>query len=338
MHDWFEDLFGFSESSPQAVQDNIGIHNDQMFSSANGRKFQIGTLQTPTLAELRTSSKTAATKLPGQLRVTNITGDAGELHCIPENKGALFQVASQFNLLEMVGPEVTPEQGITGYAFDKTQGPACALAAAPATLYRNYFAPVGNQLGQTKNCQIDCLRDIGKQLGNENNRLWKMTNGYALDSKNGLAKINEYLSQLTDENLDALQQKLRIGVHSGIEVTLHEAPENHIISQAYCSALPVGYSHSPASEWKAFAQLILDATYEATLAAAVVNATKQGTNRVLLTKIGGGVFSNNLFWIYSAMERAFKKYESVDLDVLIVNFSDIDQELVDLADRWSSGA
>ena len=38
------------------------------------------------------------------------------------------------------------------------------------------------------------------------------------------------------------------------------------------------------------------------------------------------------------MERAFKKYESVDLDVLIVNFSDIDQELVDLADRWSSGA
>jgi len=338
MHDWFEELFGFSECSPEVVRANVKIQNDQMLSGANGRQFKIGTLRTPTLGELRASAKTAAAKLPGQLRVTNIIGDAGELHCIPENKGALFQVASQFNLLEMVGPEVTPEQGITGYAFDGTQGPACAIAAAPATLYRNYFAPVGNQLGQTRDHQIDCLQDIGEHLGNENNQLWRMSNGYALDCPNGLVTINQQLGQLSEDGLDALRQKLRIGIHTGIEVTLHDAPAGQIVSQAYCSALPVGYSNSPAAEWEAFARLILDATYEATVAAAIINATQHGTNKVLLTKIGGGVFSNDLRWIYGAMERAFKKYESVGLDVFIVHFGHIDQEAVDLAGRWNGRA
>jgi hypothetical protein len=35
---------------------------------------------------------------------------------------AVFQVASQFNCLEMIGPRVRPEDGITMYASDPTQG------------------------------------------------------------------------------------------------------------------------------------------------------------------------------------------------------------------------
>jgi hypothetical protein len=64
------------------------------------------------------------------------------MHQRPENAGALFQVASQFNLLEMMSPSVTPEQGVTRYERDPTQGPACAVAAGAATIYRNYFAKV----------------------------------------------------------------------------------------------------------------------------------------------------------------------------------------------------
>ena len=45
-------------------------------------------------------------------------------------------MASQFNLLEMTGPEITPEDGVTRYAHDRTQGPACAIAAGAATVYR----------------------------------------------------------------------------------------------------------------------------------------------------------------------------------------------------------
>ena len=34
-----------------------------------------------------------------------VTGDVRQMHQSPENAGALFQVASQFNLLEMISPD-----------------------------------------------------------------------------------------------------------------------------------------------------------------------------------------------------------------------------------------
>jgi hypothetical protein len=40
---------------------------------------------------------------------------------LPENGGAPFQVASQLKMLEMVGPDVTPEDGAPGYVHDRTQ-------------------------------------------------------------------------------------------------------------------------------------------------------------------------------------------------------------------------
>jgi len=90
-----------------------------------------------------------------------VTGDVRQMHQSPENAGALFQVASQFNLLEMTGPEVSPEDGVTRYQHDRTQGPACAIAAGAATIYRNYFAPVDGRDGQTAERQFDGLADLG---------------------------------------------------------------------------------------------------------------------------------------------------------------------------------
>lgn len=53
-----------------------------------------------------------APRVAGKLLVSQVMGDAGALHR-DVNRGALFQVASQFNLLEMTGPDVTPEDGVT---------------------------------------------------------------------------------------------------------------------------------------------------------------------------------------------------------------------------------
>jgi hypothetical protein len=75
----------------------------------------------------------------GALEYQELRGDAVQLHACKENHGAVFMVASQFNLLEMVGPDVTPEKGITSYISDKTQGPACALSCPGATVFRNYM-------------------------------------------------------------------------------------------------------------------------------------------------------------------------------------------------------
>jgi glyoxylase-like metal-dependent hydrolase (beta-lactamase superfamily II) len=81
------------------------------------------------------------------------------MHGHADHAGALFQVASPFNLLEKVSPAVTPEDGVTRYQNDRTQGPACGMAAGAGTLYRNHFAPVsdGSQeaFGQTRELQLD---------------------------------------------------------------------------------------------------------------------------------------------------------------------------------------
>jgi hypothetical protein len=93
-----------------------------------------------------------------------------------------------------------------------------------------------------------------------------------------------------------------------------------MVTQAYCSALPVAYSGLSSRLWERFARLILEAAYEATLAAAVLNASKTGNKSVYLTLIGGGVFGNDPEWILDAIRRAAKLYRRFDLDVKIVSF------------------
>ena len=49
-------------------------------------------------------------------------GDVKKHLTDPTNQNSLFQVASQFNLLEMASPAMTPERGVDIYYNDPTQG------------------------------------------------------------------------------------------------------------------------------------------------------------------------------------------------------------------------
>src|SRR5262249_25630927 len=159
----------------------------------------------------------------GRPRISVTIGDVRQMHRAPENAGALFQVASQFNLLEMVSPSVTPEEGVTCYQHDRTQGPDCAIACGAATIYRNYFAPIGNEEGQTSTRQFDALEAVGEALSSALRlpvgRLWQMRNGYALCNRNGLEAISQHLGALGAEERDRLRGQLRIGLHWDVEVT-----------------------------------------------------------------------------------------------------------------------
>ncbi len=316
-NDWFTKLVGFSEQSHSQVQQFISVHEGQLTSKVNGKTFQSGRLDVVSLAELRERSRQVI-KPGGQLKLDEWVGDAQALHADPTNAGAMFQVASQFNLLEMVSPSVTPEQGIGIYEHDRTQGPACAIACGAGTIFRNYFVPFENQIGQSRSVQIDCLDDFGKSLGNVKNRLWTMRNGYALPSSAGLKEINATLEPLSENDLDALRAKLKVGIQWNTQVTLSGC--THLVSQIYCSAMPVAYSRLAEAQWEPFARLILEAAYEATLAAATINAAQSGNNTVFLTLLGGGAFGNRESWILSAIERACRQFDSVDLDVKVVSY------------------
>jgi hypothetical protein len=249
--------------------------------------------------------------------------------------GALFQVASQFNLLEMVSPTVTPEQGVTRYQYDHTQGPACAIAAGAATIYRNYFAFVDGSNGQTAKRQFNGLADLGEALGVALNKqvetLWEMQNGYALCSRLGLDAIMQHLRALKPEHVDILRGKLRIGLHSDVEVTDAEGEQRPLVSQAFCSALPVAYTRVPSAHWKPFASLVLEAAYEATMLAAVLNNQRGASNVVLLTLLGGGAFGNEAEWINAAIRRALTMMSGFGLDVRFVSYGAASQEIVQIA-------
>ena len=93
-----------------------------------------------------------------------------------------------------------------------------------------------------------------------------------------------------------------------------------LVSQAFCSALPIAYTDVPARHWRAFASLILEAAYEATMWSAVLNARRGASKIVLLTLLGGGAFGNEDEWILSAMHRGLELVSSSDIDVRIVSY------------------
>ncbi|HEY6918235.1 MAG TPA: hypothetical protein VI412_03185 [Tabrizicola sp.] len=303
--DWFTDLTGLPSDRAEVVRKGIHLDGEVLTCLPNGRRMVAGRLLTPSLGDLPPPPTG-----PQRITVTEVVADVRALHADPANAGALFQVASQFNLLEMIGPHIPPEAGIARYASDLTQGPACAMACAAGTIYRAYFAPVGAGVGQTHDRQLDMLADLGRALGNADASLWEMRNGYALPPPGGLPKV---ASRIVATDRVELTRLLRVGVQQGTEVTLPGA--GHLVHQVYASALPVAYSPYPPTDWGPFARLVLDAAYQATLAVGLA----LGARRVFLTRLGGGAFGNPADWITNAIDGAVHAYRAAPLDIRIVS-------------------
>mmetsp|Transcript_46574 Transcript_46574/g.76975 ORF Transcript_46574/g.76975 Transcript_46574/m.76975 type:complete len:351 (-) Transcript_46574:182-1234(-) len=318
---WFRELFGFDEggsySKNQAMFCMEG-HTLICQTSPYPRQY-VGPWEMPSLKDLR--SMCASANVDGDLgglRFTNLADPVGVVSLImnPDNAGAVFQAASQFNALEMVGPGVTPRQGIAIYATDPTQGPKCALACPAGTVFRNYL--VGG-VGQG-HVQIDCLADVSNVVGNKDGRYWNMQNGYALPSTpTSMAALSARLAE--EPGLaEAAEAALRVGVHWDTQV---KPPHDHRVVQVYASAVPVAYAKSTKSaDWEAFARLVLRGAYEATLAVARCksNANEGQRIKIFLTALGGGSFGNRSAWITDAITNALEIHRDAPLDVVLVHY------------------
>ena len=147
----------------------------------------------------------------------------------------------------------TPERGICGYIDDMTQGPACSVAACPATLYRNYLIdldPEHAELGQRKHRQINNLcvvEDYLKERFGFN--FWTIINGYTRVGVKRMQQFEAFLQedpQLEEEVIS----RLCVGIQRDTEVTIdgrdvskdtlyfvdHTQPPPHV-TQVFCSAM-----------------------------------------------------------------------------------------------------
>jgi hypothetical protein len=146
-----------------------------------------------------------------------------------------------------------------------------------------------------------------------------------------LVEITRTIQAADESTRDAYRESLRIGIQWNAAVTC--AGASHRVTQAYCSALPVGYGKHPENEWTVFARLVLEAAYEATLCAAIINASTGGSNRLFLTMLGGGVFGNHQKWITDAIYNAAMKYNDCGLDVAIVSHNYSNPSVAELIGR-----
>jgi hypothetical protein len=107
-HDWFAKITGFREDRYELTRSQLAIDGDELVSTGNGKRYGVGSLSLPTLTELR-----SRVEVPRQQRSTVrcVSGEARAMHADPELEGALFQVASQFNLLEMTDRASPPNTG-----------------------------------------------------------------------------------------------------------------------------------------------------------------------------------------------------------------------------------
>jgi hypothetical protein len=292
---WFETLFGFRESVREVYADFTVTEFDdhaELTSKVNGRTFNAGRFTVRNIPSFPTYAPVGG----GKLHVIRGNGLSGKDNIVDvllaqSNKlfdGATFLAASNFNCLEFVGMSQTAADGVTQYCGDATQGPYCALAAGAATVYRNYFMK----------------HESGKQGQLEEEvHLLRAT---PLDPfvKHGYPRLTaRELASIAKHDWDDLDQ-FYVGVHENCEVTTTRsrrrlfklAPPERIVHQVYAAALNFGGSVAQCEDSIRIGGQILTAEYRATVLAAWELSRKypgrKGSNRLVLTFLGGGVFGN----------------------------------------------
>lgn len=339
---WFNDVFGFHEDrSFHATRNQFHCQVDSatqqvtLCLKSNNDSFHVGKFTMSSVQSLREglgNFRDAKSDDEG-LTFGHLVGvDIRSVIQHPSNAGAVFQVASQFNCLEMVGPGVKPESGVSQYALDPTQGPACALACPAGTVFRNYFAsPCGLLKGQAggDSHQLNGAALIEKLLDNDRHKYWHVTNGYLIPRDNTtMAQVGARIASSGGTDIDSaplgreIVNALAVGVHWDTEV---RCPTKHRVAQVFASAVPVAYCKSTTTtHWAPLASLILEGAYLATLlVGATIAASEKRRVTVYLTNVGGSAFGNMHAWINRAIRRAMEECAKLPLDVRLVHYGNV---------------
>ena len=148
-----------------------------------------------------------------------------------------------------------------------------------------------------------------------------MRNGYALGTAEGLTAIGHLLDGASEDLLDALRGQLAIGLHRNVEVTDGDARVGGCHRRSARRSLGVlaarrslGAVRPPGPG----GHLRGDAAGRGRA------GSRGGSNTVLLTRVGGGVFGNGEAWIDGAIERAMEIVDDAGLDISIVGHGGVD--------------
>jgi nicotinic acid mononucleotide adenylyltransferase len=345
---WFKMIYGFEEKNEDVYKIYDYDEKTQMLIDKKKPeyRFDIGKTSSPSIKELKEMLKTLnkfIDKYPIKYEV--IVGNVINLHHDVKNNGSVFQAASQFNLLEMPSSEVSPDEGITDYILDKTQGPACAMSCPGAILYRNYFMrhdssnikDDGEFIGQLRGHQINMLKEIENY--NKDKNYWHFENGYIMphkDNIDGMSKLGEILKN--DDMFELYKDMLRVGIQWNTQVWNTKIK----VCQIYVSGIPISYMSDKfknillkdkikKENFIYFCKFILYCAMEATILASIILSQERKERvKLYLTNVGCGVFGNNDEWLKKILIILLKEYKEYPLDVYMVIYEGIGKDKIEI--------
>ena len=324
MTQFFSSTFGFEEEVDD-VYNNITCEETPdgsiITDKVNGKTWNAGIFTTPNITEIPKHEKRGNGKLNiifGSGRFSKNMGliDILESQSLPENDGATYLAASNFNCLEFVNSHCTARYGISGYPYDKTQGPYCAIACGPSILYRNYFVEVApGKKGQLEK-EVELLRDTPLIV----------EHGYVQLPSASQKEMKEKNFNWSDET------KYRVGSHANCPVTMTRKNGGNfkildgtqIAHHVYAAAFNFysDVSRSPFTE--EISKHMLTAEYKATILCAWDNSIRYpnhaGSNKLFLTLLGCGVFGNRVADIATIIASLKDLIVDSGLDVYIVSY------------------
>jgi len=241
--------------------------------------------------------------------------DVAFLQSLPENRDAVFQVASNFNGVEPISEEFTPSlpDFTEKYYLDFTQGPAASVSTGAAAIARVHapFAersiPI-SEWCQTKSRQLNTLENLKQQF--------PITNGYVTFTGEEPA-----FPEHNSLEYQQLMWKVSICYHRRCQVTTGHRNQNILekvhdfnqtIDQVMCAAINInqglnGIINGRCSDIETRCRFLLEVAYHATYLTAMVNHR----SHIYLTLVGGGAFGNKKEWIYDAILSAHRRWGSV---------------------------
>ena len=282
---WFDKIIGFNESNFRFTKSEIP--NKFIDKMGNFEQISIKELkkQFEKIKKLNNQTIKLNVKYRNNYNYENDFDTSALQFNSKEN--SLFQVASNFNCLEIPSAEYNPFNGffLTKQMSDSTQGPSAAGGAAFGSILR---------LIKHKEKRIDLLEDT------------------PLITNNGKLKYSDvkYLNDFDTTNI-------KIGLHKNVEANFMRSDEfqykeNGVkINQVFTSTC---ICNSPIPN--KLSLILLEAAYEGTYLSAIITKAP----KLVLTLIGGGAFNNSLDLIIRVIMKThaiYADYLPKDCEVIL---------------------
>jgi len=323
---WFQIIFGVKESKTNVYnhitcEENEG--NSIIVCKNSGNKYNAGQFMVRNISSFNLSPRGN-----GKLFIIAGNGRASKKfelidvtinQSLPENDGATYLAASNYNCLEFVNNYQTASHGISGYVYDPTQGPFCAIAAPQSILYRNYFVNVNGKIGQIET-EINLLENTPVEVDH----------GYAIITRSDEEKLKKSSFDWKDLN------NYKVGVHRNCQLLLTKAKvprflsliqdPNRIVHHVYSAAFNFNGSVHESPFTREIRDQIIEASYRCAILSAWENSieypNRAGSNKLYLTLLGCGVFGNSVEDVARIISKCTDLIIDSGLDVYVVCFTD----------------